>query len=278
MLMRGKEMARRHHFEQMQRKRKENVRLDRKVIVHSFFLIQFVIFSLQNSVEKESTAVEATRIETDFDENAMKFERQKNDDLKRLLLEMVKIEMKQHAKSLEILSATYQDLANVDEERDLDEFRENFAPTTEGKSLKPEMRSQSMNVLSTTSGTNSLAETRKSATSSQSLDVIDSKKTSAAKENQLSDIQTDEMTQTETEEESDEDDEDESAATESNTHDDKDKSEGHNESDDDDVFIRQRQSDKGQNENKFVPKPIPRARLTKRTWIWLEKTRSWILL
>ncbi|XP_058814276.1 CBY1-interacting BAR domain-containing protein homolog [Topomyia yanbarensis] len=51
-----------------------------------------------------------------------KFEKQKLEDLKNLLMEFVMIELKFHTNAVEVLSATYQDISDIDEKRDYQGF------------------------------------------------------------------------------------------------------------------------------------------------------------
>ncbi|XP_050100129.1 CBY1-interacting BAR domain-containing protein 1-A isoform X2 [Anopheles aquasalis] len=48
-----------------------------------------------------------------------RFEKQKLRDVKELLLNFVMIELKMHAQAVEVLSATYQDISDIDESKDL---------------------------------------------------------------------------------------------------------------------------------------------------------------
>lgn len=46
------------------------------------------------------------------------FEKQKIRDVKSVLIDFIQIEMSLHAKALEILTAAYQDISNIDEQSD----------------------------------------------------------------------------------------------------------------------------------------------------------------
>lgn len=46
------------------------------------------------------------------------FEQRKLQDIKSVLLDFIAIEIKMHAKALEVLSATYQDIMEIDEHAD----------------------------------------------------------------------------------------------------------------------------------------------------------------
>lgn len=54
----------------------------------------------------------------DVDELAKRFESQKIQDVKAILLNWTAIELKQHAKAIELLTAAYQDIVNIDEDAD----------------------------------------------------------------------------------------------------------------------------------------------------------------
>lgn len=57
---------------------------------------------------------------TDVDELIKRFEMQKILDVKTILLNLTAIQLKQHAKAIELLSAAYQDIADIDEEKDVE--------------------------------------------------------------------------------------------------------------------------------------------------------------
>lgn len=108
-------------------------------------------------------------ITNEFEENVVKFELQKNRDLKQMLLDFTRIQLKHHAKSLEILSAVYQDVAAIDEEADIEEFKSKFMPE-ESQMLKPQMRSQSMGALTTIAQPSNGGNKRNLSSSTYSLD------------------------------------------------------------------------------------------------------------
>lgn len=57
---------------------------------------------------------------TDVDELVKRFELQKMQDVKAILLNLTAIQLKQHAKAIELLTAAYQDIADIDECGDLE--------------------------------------------------------------------------------------------------------------------------------------------------------------
>lgn len=57
---------------------------------------------------------------TDVDELIKRFEMQKILDVKTILLNLTAIQLKQHARAIELLSAAYQDIAVIDEEKDVE--------------------------------------------------------------------------------------------------------------------------------------------------------------
>lgn len=98
-------------------------------------------------MEKSSeTNGETSKLCQELDQNIVTFERRKMEDIKQILLDLTLIQLKQHVKSMEILSATYQDIVAIDVDRDIDAFKSKFSLHTENK-LQPQMRSQSMNAL-----------------------------------------------------------------------------------------------------------------------------------
>ncbi|CAD7080113.1 unnamed protein product [Hermetia illucens] len=62
--------------------------------------------------------VEVNRTNKDVENVMENFEKRKLKDIKTILLDFIAIEMKQHTKALEILTATYQDVDDIDEKKD----------------------------------------------------------------------------------------------------------------------------------------------------------------
>lgn len=108
----------------------------------SQFTAQF--FQIENT---EVVAIESKTSE-ELSRNILTFEQRKIDDLKQIMLDFILIQLKQHVKSMEILSATYQDIVAIDVTKDVDAFKNKFLPQSNGvSSLQQQMRSQSMNAL-----------------------------------------------------------------------------------------------------------------------------------
>ncbi|XP_059617212.1 CBY1-interacting BAR domain-containing protein homolog [Phlebotomus argentipes] len=85
---------------------------------------------------------------SDLGELAESFEKRRLNDTRRIFLEFLAIELAMHAKSTEVLSAVYQDVMEIDDEANLEEFREkmNSQEPSEGVLLQ-KIRSQSMGAL-----------------------------------------------------------------------------------------------------------------------------------
>lgn len=56
----------------------------------------------------------------DFEMNLMKFERQKIDDIRRILLDLTMIQLKESVNSMNILTSMYNDIAAIDADKDLE--------------------------------------------------------------------------------------------------------------------------------------------------------------
>ncbi|KAM0732658.1 CBY1-interacting BAR domain-containing protein 1 [Formica fusca] len=78
----------------------------------------------QAKSELMKASVEVSRVVKGLEEQIDSFERRKLHDLKSILLDFVTIEMSFHTKALELLTKAYQDIAAIDEMKDLEEFRE----------------------------------------------------------------------------------------------------------------------------------------------------------
>ncbi|KTG03755.1 hypothetical protein cypCar_00033771 [Cyprinus carpio] len=72
--------------------------------------------------------MEATRTTRQLEETIDDFEKQKIRDIKKIFGEFVTVEMAFHAKALEIYTTAYQHIQNVDEEGDLEVFRNSLHP------------------------------------------------------------------------------------------------------------------------------------------------------
>ncbi|GAA6088405.1 protein FAM92A isoform X1 [Tachysurus ichikawai] len=78
--------------------------------------------------ELQRATMEATRMTRQLEETIDLFECQKIRDIKNILGEFVTVEMAFHAKALEVYTAAYQHIKNVDEEADLEVFRSTLHP------------------------------------------------------------------------------------------------------------------------------------------------------
>ncbi|XP_020293347.1 protein FAM92A1-A isoform X2 [Pseudomyrmex gracilis] len=78
----------------------------------------------QAESELMKASVEVSRLVKGLEEQIDSFERRKLHDLKSVLLDFVTVELSFHTKALELLTKAYQDVAAIDEAKDLEEFRE----------------------------------------------------------------------------------------------------------------------------------------------------------
>lgn len=82
----------------------------------------------QAESELQRATMDATRTTRQLEETIDDFEKQKIQDIKKILGEFVTVEMAFHAKALEIYTTAYQNIQNVDEEGDLEIFRNSLHP------------------------------------------------------------------------------------------------------------------------------------------------------
>ncbi|KAL0132737.1 hypothetical protein PUN28_000462 [Cardiocondyla obscurior] len=78
----------------------------------------------QAESELTKASIEVSRVVKGLEEQIDSFERRKLHDLKSILLDFVTIELSFHTKALELLTKAYQDIAIIDEIKDIEEFRE----------------------------------------------------------------------------------------------------------------------------------------------------------
>ncbi|NXW64679.1 FA92A protein, partial [Eurystomus gularis] len=78
--------------------------------------------------ELQRASLDATRTTQQLEETFDNFEKQKIKDLKNIFSEFVTIEMLFHGKALEIYTAAYKNIQNIDEDEDLEVFRSSLYP------------------------------------------------------------------------------------------------------------------------------------------------------
>ncbi|XP_061202756.1 LOW QUALITY PROTEIN: CBY1-interacting BAR domain-containing protein 1 [Neopsephotus bourkii] len=78
--------------------------------------------------ELQRASLDATRTTQQLKETIDNFEKQKIRDIKNIFSEFITIEMLFHGKALEIYTAAYQNIQNIDEEEDLQVFRSSLHP------------------------------------------------------------------------------------------------------------------------------------------------------
>ncbi|XP_026667006.1 protein FAM92A-A isoform X2 [Ceratina calcarata] len=104
---RDKELTRKRHLDRLRERNPRN----RQMIT-------------QAESELMKASVEVSRVVRGLEEQIDSFEKRKSHDLKTILLDFIVIELSFHAKTLELLTKAYQDIADIDESKDLEEFRE----------------------------------------------------------------------------------------------------------------------------------------------------------
>ncbi|XP_034980733.1 CBY1-interacting BAR domain-containing protein 1 [Zootoca vivipara] len=83
----------------------------------------------QAESELQRASLDATRTSRYLEETIDNFEKQKIRDIKNIFSEFVTIEMLFHGKALEIYTAAYQTIQNIDENEDLEMFRSSLYQT-----------------------------------------------------------------------------------------------------------------------------------------------------
>ncbi|XP_076750771.1 CBY1 interacting BAR domain containing protein Fam92 isoform X2 [Xylocopa sonorina] len=104
---RDKELTRKRHLDRLRERNPRNKQM---------------ISQAESELMKAS--IEVSRVVKGLEEQIDSFEKRKLHDLKTILLDFVVIELSFHAKALELLTKAYQDIADIDEVKDLEEFRE----------------------------------------------------------------------------------------------------------------------------------------------------------
>ncbi|XP_035749797.1 protein FAM92A [Egretta garzetta] len=82
----------------------------------------------QAESELQRASLDATRTTRQLEETIDNFEKQKIKDIKNIFSEFITIEMLFHGKALEIFTAAYQNIQNIDENEDLEVFRSSLYP------------------------------------------------------------------------------------------------------------------------------------------------------
>ncbi|KAM6899560.1 CBY1-interacting BAR domain-containing protein 1 [Xenentodon cancila] len=102
---------------------------DRQIIVSLHCFFSFLRFSCrQAESELQRATMDAARTTKQLEETIDDFERQKIQDIKKVFGEFVSVEMSFHAKALEVYTLAFQSIQSVDEEADLEVFRNTLHP------------------------------------------------------------------------------------------------------------------------------------------------------
>uniref|UniRef100_A0A182WGU9 BAR domain-containing protein n=1 Tax=Anopheles minimus TaxID=112268 RepID=A0A182WGU9_9DIPT len=132
LLVRDKDLAKRKQLEQS---KSRNGRLKRNT----------------NDTELIKSNLEVEKSLKEIEHQVERFEKQKLHDLKELLQSFVLIELKMHTQAVEVLSATYQDISDIDESKDLQQFKKFLQQDTiPDRYFLQRIKSQSMGALNAT--------------------------------------------------------------------------------------------------------------------------------
>ncbi|XP_006161340.1 protein FAM92A isoform X2 [Tupaia chinensis] len=82
----------------------------------------------QAETELQRATMDATRTTRQLEETIDNFEKQKIKDIKTIFSEFITIEMLFHGKALEVYTAAYQNIQKIDEDEDLEVFRNSLYP------------------------------------------------------------------------------------------------------------------------------------------------------
>ncbi|EDW04160.1 protein FAM92A [Drosophila grimshawi] len=168
------------HFEQLCKSTRDNLRLavvarDKEVLSQRQMLELKSKFAANNSAadsELFKTKMEVQRANKEIDEIISNFEQRKLRDVKQVLSDFILIAMKQHTKALEVLSASYYDVCNIDERDDFLQFQKLMKTKeepTNKTALKKGLRSQSMDSLERDHHLSPLKRQQKLSRSSKNL-------------------------------------------------------------------------------------------------------------
>ncbi|XP_052439564.1 CBY1-interacting BAR domain-containing protein 1 [Carassius gibelio] len=155
-------------MQQLERMRQRNPS-DRQIIVsYNHFVLYISLSTVSRKAESElqRATMDATRTTRQLEETIDDFEKQKIRDIKKILGEFVTVEMTFHAKALEIYTTAYQHIQNVDEEGDLEVFRNSLHPPDYQSGLEI-VRANSKLSLNRTGTSMSKSGTMQSRTSSR---------------------------------------------------------------------------------------------------------------
>lgn len=226
--------------------------------------------------EGTETESEESKSSKELDQNIITFEQRKIEDIKQIMLDLTLIQLKQHVKSMEILSATYQDIAAIDVDKDIDAFKSKFLLHPENKTLQQQIRAQSMNALTSmfaSSKRQNLSNSTASLESAKRMPAHSNGKLTSGSsiESERVDSQTDESSATES---------DDDVADETTTHDESDSDTDivevrrrfsrmvANDEDGGDVGEQKKNDSQGRNSSAFAKDamkkpPVPQVRLSK---------------
>ncbi|NXA45412.1 FA92A protein, partial [Nothocercus julius] len=103
------------------------------IVANNFVFIKYrsdftFVFFCQAESELQRASLDATRTTRQLEETIDNFEKQKIKDIKNIFSEFITIEMLFHGKALEIYTAAYQNIQNIDENEDLEVFRSSLYP------------------------------------------------------------------------------------------------------------------------------------------------------
>lgn len=86
----------------------------------AFLFILFLFHRQLNYQDKKAVTSEEDTPNNEFESNFLKFERQKVTDIRRILMDFTLIQLKESVKSVELLTAMYNDAASIDVDKDLE--------------------------------------------------------------------------------------------------------------------------------------------------------------
>ncbi|XP_041450759.1 protein FAM92A isoform X2 [Drosophila obscura] len=217
-------------FDQLCKSTRDNLRLaviarDKEVLRQRQMLEIKSKFAANNSAadsELFKAKMEVSRTNKEIDDIIGNFEQRKLRDVKQLLCDFILINMKQHTKALEVLSASYFDISSIDERDDFLEFQKLMKtkeePAPRKGTLKKGLRSQSMDSLDHEQLVSPLKRHQKLSRSSKNLAGAGIAHASKQQEQEETDEQDDEEQDDEDDDEeeteqSGEEDEDEESGT-----------------------------------------------------------------